>query len=852
MKTKTLFTIIFFLLTLTLLSSIAAAEKFEVISAPVSYDFLVSTPSAVNACQCAETSFPISITNTGSYTTIFSLYSDDSKIHFSNPSLTLQPGEFGQVIASRNIACFASGSNDINIRVKSSFHFTKDVKTTLINSNCQKTEFAFDKVNLNESICQAFNTTLFITNAGSLDESYTIKPLDGTVTLSAGSVDIPAGKTAAITASYDLPCDLYGIYNLRYKVDAIKAQKSYKLKQTLTIPYNYNFDLRATPEINFCAQDSKVVVLELENKNNFSDDFKFDIDAPRYASVDFPKMNGEKVDVLTVAPNTTVRLNITLSPGKKDLGKDVIDISVTDKFGGLTKKLSVNVSASNCYDLSTAFWSPREKDVCGGDYLKVPFTLINNGDSDGTITLDAQGVKYVYFQNSTYDIPAHSEKEVVLTINMSNNTWGTFPVTLNSYSAKNLINSYKFTLVSYPREFCYKIKPGKNVYNVRYDKNSFSIDLKNVGLRAGDYLVDLESVNNSLNTFAKSFSLEPSSKLWLGVNITNPQAVDSEQNITLTLVERNSHTSFTYPLTVKFTNYSWIERTFWSVWDTIYYTNNCLLSSIFLAFLILVFVLLVIFRSYKKRFYKTPKVLLFISLIILLLAAAVILSFKGLPHLYTSYNLETNSTTHLLLEEDAVLTINLSNYFFDPDGDIVTYGVSSIDSDVLNYSIDNTSLTLYPAKDYNGQTNIVLFATDSYGLTAKSKQIRVDVLPVEDYTYSELYFKLCIYIDWVLLFILAILIFLFFSFKKSFSKNKKTLAEVVVVRSEDNAPKKDNEPENIFIKNVSSKNDSANKVTKKTSIAKNSSKKKVTKKTSIKNSAKKISVKSTKNVSTKK
>lgn len=785
MKAKFATIIFFVLMTLTLMTSIAAAEDFQVIKVPVSYDFLVSTLSpTTNACLCGETSFPVTVTNIGSYTTIFTLSSDDSKLLFSQDTLTLQPGEHKQVMATRDVSCSASGTQDVSITVTSSFYFSKQVKTTYVFGDCQAASFAFDKVNLNASVCKPFNTTLFITNTGSVGETYTIEPLDGVVTLSAGSVYIPAGKTASILASYTLPCDVYGHYTLRYDIAAQTVQKFYRVEQSLSIPYEYYFDLRAAPEINFCAQDNAVLVLELENKNDFTNDFKFDVDVPSYATVNFPEVNGKKAEVLTVEANTIVPINITLSPQKYDVGHDIIEIDVTDKYGKLTKELSINVSTSNCYDLSTAYWTPKTKYVCGYDRLRLPFSLFNNGEKSGTISLVTEGSDYVYFDETSHNLDPFSAKEVMLSIDVTNNSWGEFPIVISSYSGDELLNTHSFNLVTQPKEFCYNLEPRRDDFKVRFDQGQFSIPIRNDGTRYGSYLVDLQDDSMTLDSLTESVDLGSSEKSFVFVNITQVPEVGSKLDLSLTFVEVNSMTVFTYPITVEFVDYPLLQRVAWTAWDAIYYAYNCLLVSILLLVLILIFTLIIIFRSYKRRTFKTPKTLLLVIVIVLILLAVAIYIFKGLPYIYTSYDLQTNSTTHLLIEEDVPLEINLQNYFFDPDGDIVQYGVSSIDAEVLSYEVNNASLILSPAKDFEGQTMLMLFATDSYGMTAESRQIRVDVLPVEDYTTSELYLALCIYLNFLLLVVLAILLFFTFAYKKRVLEYQRTLNEVVVVRSE--------------------------------------------------------------------
>jgi flagellar biosynthesis/type III secretory pathway M-ring protein FliF/YscJ len=165
----------------------------------------------------------------------------------------------------------------------------------------------------------------------------------------------------------------------------------------------------------------------------------------------------------------------------------------------------------------------------------------------------------------------------------------------------------------------------------------------------------------------------------------------------------------------------------------------------------------------------------FILLLVMILATLIVFIAWGVPSYsdyYTVYDLETNSTTYLRLAEDKARTFDLTDFFFDPDEDIVEYGVTSISEEELSYRITNSHLRLSPAKDWSGGTILQLYAVDSYGERAQSPDIFVEVLPVEDYSLREFFLLTCVYINLLVVLLLSILLYVVSSLRN----RKKELA----------------------------------------------------------------------------
>ena len=71
--------------------------------------------------------------------------------------------------------------------------------------------------------------------------------------------------------------------------------------------------------------------------------------------------------------------------------------------------------------------------------------------------------------------------------------------------------------------------------------------------------------------------------------------------------------------------------------------------------------------------------------------------------------------TIILVLGDDNQTVDLSNYFSDPDGDDLTYSAQSADTTVATITVENATLTLTPVVE--GTTTVVITVQDTEGLT---------------------------------------------------------------------------------------------------------------------------------------
>jgi len=72
-----------------------------------------------------------------------------------------------------------------------------------------------------------------------------------------------------------------------------------------------------------------------------------------------------------------------------------------------------------------------------------------------------------------------------------------------------------------------------------------------------------------------------------------------------------------------------------------------------------------------------------------------------------------NSEYYLRFDEDTAYTMNLSKWFYDPDGDVLEFGMPW--HDYIRFSVDNNQLQIVPEKGWYGYTEAIFTAEDSQG-----------------------------------------------------------------------------------------------------------------------------------------
>ncbi len=802
-------------------------------------NYIFKSPySGFDVCRCGTVSDVVEITNTGSYDSMYTLTSDKNYVTFAEPSVEVKAGHTKTIPVYMNMPCNAGHSETVKLYAKSSFQQTKVLEQKITMRDCQNLVAGVYEQNLNTSICTPFSTSIRIKNTGAFNEVYHIdvNKFGKYATLSTDDILISSGQSADVFIHYALPCDISGHQELSYTVTATKNDMRAKLHQSLYIPPNYNFSVIGPKSLSACDRTESSYEVILRNNNDFSDTYTFVVSKPQFVDVHYPVVEDEEVKTLKLAPSAEASLIFTINnPQKKYVGSHPITVKVISKNGHVAKELITNFTVINCVDLSSEiFTSDGNLHLCGGDDLTFQSVVENHGFTPASNILPVllDGSNYLS-TNISDEITIHGPQSVNVPIHAlvpsSVNESSEYFANLQTYFNAKIENENKFKVFVDPAEKCYHVKTLRDEITRYYEVDGFELNIKNDGLRSGRYLVRIANKPSYLNLLTPVIDINSGekAKIYFAINQTNLQGIAQSMDTLpdefythskIMFIHEESGVITSQDLELRLmTSHPW----YINAWSAVQRSSLCTKIFFLLSSVALLFLIMTLFRSFSsKRKWSGRKILGGILLAIVVIGAIFVLANQGVPtysKFYTTYDLSTNSTRHVLLEEDHSKTLDLTQFFTDPDNDIVEYGVQEINDSLLTPTIEGSELKLSPAKDYNGASTMVLYATDAYNATAISEEIYVEVLPVEDYSIKEFFDLACEYIDWLVLLIASALVWITFSLRKE--KKNKTKP----------SPKTSGYVRPKTTKKVSKK--TVKKTTKKTTKKQSSKKAKVSKKT---------------------
>ena len=754
--------------------------------------FSVSSPySGFEICSCNVMTNTIQIANTGSYASQYTLSSNKDYVVFSQNNIDLLPGEFKEVLVYINAPCSQKQKDTLEISVTSVYGDTKTLQQQLSFKTCQNLVVGLHNQTITNNVCEPFTSGILINNLGSFDETYTVDVLSykENAILSSSAITIPAGTSANTYVYYTLPCDVYGDQELNYIVKAQKTGLQAMLTQKVIIPQEYPFTLSGPQTISSCAQEDLTFPIYLINENDFAETYEIKITAPNFVSVEYPSVNDKPSKTITLLSQEELSIPITITETSKNkAGQYNITVDVLSTSGDIIKTLTIDTTVVHCYEISSHNYFYKDTlNRCGGDIESHLFTIKNQGEMQTPVGFVLYAPDFVSLNQTSTFVNANGEVDVEILYSIPEiNQSQSYKIAIETYRAGKLEDTNWFTLNIQPTNVCDSLSLSPLNQKKHISKDSFSFNIKNNGLRYGEYDIYIKNSTPYLSLEESKIALGKKQQEKINLLVNNeflnmainasstPITHDLVHNIEFVFINQDSGVIITENVEVTLAlNHPWYV----SSYNWFKEQSLCRQTAMTLLVLTLVFLTLTIIRCAQKRTFSSRKILGIVLLALILLSTGAVLLTQGAPtrdKFYTVYDLETNTTRYLLLEEDRPRTFDLTNFFADPDNDIINYTVLEHNESVLSYDVNaqEHTIKLSPLADWSGTTSVFLSATDAYNCTAFSGEIVIDVLPVEDYSAIEFFDLACVYINWSLLTLLVLFIWLSFSFRK---KQKKTL-----------------------------------------------------------------------------
>ncbi|MDD3175282.1 MAG: hypothetical protein PHU51_02290 [Candidatus Nanoarchaeia archaeon] len=777
-------------LLLFLLPSLVNAEilvnspNIDVIFLEGSEQFQIGLESTeLNLCKCTPTISYFVIKNNGNYPSKYNFETNLNYVFISQNELTLMPAESKQIFISYSVPCDKFFSDKLELKISSIFGELKLVEQKLNFKNCQNLMSSFNESPISISPCEKQILDLQIVNTGTYDEIYDIYAkgkLKEYVFTDYPSFSLSSKGVANIELELNTPCNIYGNYSLDLEITSRKSGKIIQFAKPISIERNYPFEVYSQPEsINACAEYTTEAKLNIENYNSFSNEYIFKIDAPKFVTFDFPEVEGEGVaNSIILSENSKTLIPIKINATKKQIGTYNIEIITKSLNGEIEKTTNIPLEVKNCYDFELNI--PQNKiHLCGGDDFTQIINVKNKGTEDTTIGLVyANGPNFGSLESENVFLEANGiETNTSINFNNITNENSKIDVEVALYHNTQFQTSDWVTLNIYDTNKCYNVVSKNNNIKLNPEENSFQLIIQNKGLRDGEYRLDLIDAPEFLHLTQSTLSLNWSDKAYIDVTIDQEELqnyLDENNNgsrigvaiwPTLLITHEATNTVFSNSMEIRFVDYSFFKYFV----DYIYSLSTCTLMLYSLSILTLIALIYLIFKLIFKRKndfkFKPKKPLLLFSIAAIVIWAILVVSIFSIPF---NLPLKWDSQDTIHTYQNKIETLDMADYFYDEDGDIVEYNVEFIDNeDEVNYEFNETILTLIPEETFVGNITFTLSAEDSYGEKAESTEIILHVYETKTYqTYNELYKAYCPYMNWILLIIFLAFVFFGTAYRK--------------------------------------------------------------------------------------
>ncbi|MBD3209258.1 hypothetical protein GF367_02480 [Candidatus Woesearchaeota archaeon] len=733
--------------------------ELSIITYPVGDAFSVSPGAeSIALCQCEPFMDQFVIRNSGRFTSKYMItFSHPELVSLSETSFELLPGETKVVYLFINAPCGDEFSKDVTFRVDDLFGNRFVFEKTLEVGKCQNLEASLS-VSQDEPVmpCTPVTYEVLVENTGVFTETYELwfggERYDEYFDNPYQTLILPPEQSGVANATMTLDCALSGDFAIPFHVAAEQNELAAELSHDLTVLEGYDYFFGATIE-DVCAQDVAELPVTIRNDALFSNDFSLWLEAPTFFSL-------EKRNV-TIAADEEEVIMLTAAPGAADAGNHTIGLHAQNTIGGVRKTITADVIVNTCYGVSINVDVQEHIVDCAG-YREYPVLVENTGTMEENVTVAVAGSPFASFEQEhlvlgpgqtadlslVLDIPAENAVETVLQVRAS-------------VDGKDVVGEDTIA-VSFVDEYaCYQPGLAYNEVRLSDQAGEFVLVLANNGLDTTTYDVAFDGPGwLEIDAATDEFWLAPGERAnvtmlmyqdesdvlgrYEGSLLVFVESVDDERVLT-----------YVHPFAVRVHGQGFVAKVAERCVGLIA-AYPCQFVSVALLALLVAGVVYVLARPQKRRRRSNP--LLFGLLGLWLLAVAVFLLVQGLPP--ALYEPVEASDDPLLVRfaEDTSYELNMSQYFVDPDDDLLSFTVSDVEN--VFVAVRNDTAVFVPEEDWVGTRRFRITAYDGFGGVTESSRLSLEVVDRVEYTCWSLYSKYCGYVNLVLLLALVFVIWL--------------------------------------------------------------------------------------------
>jgi hypothetical protein len=763
-------------------AAVPAYAVIDVRTYDASIDFSLFTTENTKACTCTSTTDYLTITNTGSFSSIFYLTSD---IQLSDTTFELGSGE------SRQVSIFIQADcnpriKTYTINVKSNLGVEKTIEKQVNVERCQNLELWMTPVD-EVSACENADYKIFVKNIGLFPEEYSLKSnLDKYMSYSSNYFTLLPEQTASINATLNLPCEFSGEKSVEFTARAVKNKLDATISSNLNVLSDYAFDVyingkNVDDALYRQALDTcnRVWVTEfpVTVKNNGIDNtFTIMPDGlPKFASIVGIDDNNYKFS-LARGESKTFYIIVDSHEFRKEYKGYDFSLTIKPQIGdALERNLRINLQPCYEHTITINDESTKEKpiEVCSEGFYDYDVEVKNNGIYAENIKLSIEGAPSgVDLSRYSVNVNPGESQTVKLYIQGPESNY-LYDIKIVAELSNQLTESDDIWIQAHDKQTCHKVEFKKSNYNINYDNSYIEVPVKSAGLYPDYY--DLSLNDTSLLSLEDDrIFINDSTKI--RINVNSLDMPEGKYNVRLT-AEHVSGADYSEDLVITLKDKSPIRKAF----EYFFFGTQCrqisfwqVIAILLLCILIVVFMVVGPHYPYKlSNRIKQKLPILLALLVVFIIALVLVLVLADRPKTNNEvYGLNT-SVQDLRFEilENEKYVLDASQFFTDPDQNSLSYEVSAM-KDVKS-TVKGNIITFNPDLGWYGTRTFTITAYDDQGGSIVSPEMTLKVLNVPRKSILELYNIYCWYTNLLIFLVILFLVFVAFLIKQQRRRRKK-------------------------------------------------------------------------------
>lgn len=715
------------LTTLILLTTPFLAAQITVDQYPNTKAFTATTPAPQQTlCSCQTTTDQVRITNNGAFETRYTVQTNlPSLTTPTTQTVTIPPSQTVTLPININAPCNTEPrTQQYDVYITSTFNNTQRISRNLTINKCQSLNTAlYRNTNQTTNPCQPLNYTVETTNPAPFSETYQVTTTQNDEQILLDEFSLAPGETQRTQATVQYECSVYGEQQPAFTVTSVNNDLQTTLPDTVQIRQNYPYtvtqDTANTPFT--CLDETHTQTYTVTNQAPFQNTY----------TIQTTNTTTTKQSI-TLQPNATEQFTLT-TPSNQTLTQPYT-ATLTSQLGDIQQTISNTANYTSCYNNTlTIQQNPRlctgigthAATIANNGLLTQTYTFNTTTTTPNTTTQNPEPITLTPGQNTTIQTQLQTNPYGIqsdeLTIQANTETRAQNPLSTQKTTTLTAYDAYQCQLPQLQLETGY------------YSTGTVPVTITNTGIKQTAY-----TITTNTTTFTPTDTqivLEPGetrdTTLQHSLNGTQPKT----ETIQIQLEARPGQQTYTEETTVTVTQTPWYQR-----FADYVQTEECAQTLLVLLIAILITLLL----GSALQVYHSPRPALIAALIILLL----IVLTQGLPNILQPETQLIVGEQNLTITQpqSTTSTIDLSQYFQDPDNDNLTYTTDL----QTNHVINQDQLIIDTANETQRTTTANLTATDTAGSNTTVPLTLTVTRPNPD-TLQGIYEANCDYLNLVLI-----------------------------------------------------------------------------------------------------